>query len=89
MNTRAQAEMPKESQQEPSGGLSLAYGSKEDQYFSTARRSFVDVLPQNPTGRLLEVGWIGTPTTDHTAEPHTRERLSVAFPGISVAFSCH
>lgn len=36
--------------------LSSAYGQKSAQYFSGARRSFVDVLPHNANGRLLEVG---------------------------------
>jgi 2-polyprenyl-3-methyl-5-hydroxy-6-metoxy-1,4-benzoquinol methylase len=35
---------------------SLAYGSKSDLYFRGARRPFVDILPPNPTGRLLEIG---------------------------------
>jgi ubiquinone/menaquinone biosynthesis C-methylase UbiE len=32
------------------------YAAKEDQYFSAARRPFVDELPSNPAARLLEVG---------------------------------
>lgn len=36
--------------------LTSAYDEKSARYFSGARRSFVDVLPPNPNGRLLEIG---------------------------------
>jgi 2-polyprenyl-3-methyl-5-hydroxy-6-metoxy-1,4-benzoquinol methylase len=32
------------------------YAAKEDQYFTAARRPFVDDLPANPAAKLLEVG---------------------------------
>lgn len=32
------------------------YDSKDESYFSGARRSFVDALPVNPVGNLLEIG---------------------------------
>ncbi len=33
-----------------------AYAEKTAQYFAGARQRFVDDLPENPTGRLLEIG---------------------------------
>lgn len=34
----------------------IAYSAKADQYFTGARRTFLEQLPPNPTGRLLELG---------------------------------
>ena len=34
----------------------LAYGSKQKKYFDGARRTFLDILPQNSQARLLELG---------------------------------
>lgn len=36
--------------------LDQDYRDKSAEYFAAARRSFVDILPPNPTGRLLEIG---------------------------------
>ena len=35
---------------------SALYATKPTQYFGATRRPFVDALPDNPTGRLLELG---------------------------------
>lgn len=48
--------------QETPRDLSHSYARKKEEYFSTGRSSFADVLPPNPTGRLLEVG-CGTGST--------------------------
>jgi 2-polyprenyl-3-methyl-5-hydroxy-6-metoxy-1,4-benzoquinol methylase len=40
----------------PSVGAGMDYSQKPVGYFSGARTPFVDVLPRNPQGRLLEIG---------------------------------
>lgn len=42
--------------QTPPETLSSAYSAKSSRYFTGARRTFLDLLPLNPHGRLLEVG---------------------------------
>ncbi len=39
-----------------SSGLEGAYATKEQGYFSGARRDFIESLPHNPRARILEVG---------------------------------
>jgi len=46
-----------------------AYSIKANQYFEGVRRTFLDILPPNRTGRLLELG-CGTGNTAATARAH-------------------
>jgi SAM-dependent methyltransferase len=41
---------------EPASPAEQLYAGRRAQYFAGARRPFVDVLPANPTGRILEIG---------------------------------
>jgi SAM-dependent methyltransferase len=56
MNTAAEQTGPGDQVQRASRMCLEDYRGKGAGYFAAARRSFVDILPPNPAGRLLEIG---------------------------------